>query len=157
MSRVRVPFPALNPAVAGLFFGGVAKWSKAKVCKTFIRQFESDRRLLKIYLSKKRRSATRHLAGESDRRLKSSHPFSLIIYYTYILRSLKDHKRYIGSTDNLIRRVDEHNDGLVKSTKNRRPLVLIYSEEFHSKTEALKREKFFKSGYGRSFLKKIGK
>jgi len=81
----------------------------------------------------------------------------LIMYYTYILRSLKDHKRYIGSTDNLIRRVDEHNDGLVKSTKNRRPLVLIHSEEFHSKIEALKQEKFFKSGYGRSFLKKNGK
>ena len=79
------------------------------------------------------------------------------MYYTYVLHSLKDDNRYIGSTDNLIRRVDEHNDGLVKSTKNRRPLVLIYSEEFHSKTEALKREKFFKSGYGRSFLKKIGK
>jgi len=79
------------------------------------------------------------------------------MYFVYVLRSLKDHKRYIGSTDNLIRRVNEHNDGLVKSTKNRRPLILIYSEEFNTKSEALKREKFFKSGYGRSFLKKIGK
>jgi len=77
--------------------------------------------------------------------------------YVYVLRSLQDHKRYIGSTDNLSRRVQEHNNGLVKSTKNRRPLTLIYSEEFHSKSEALKREKFFKSGFGRSFLKKIGK
>jgi putative endonuclease len=133
MSRVRVPFPALIPTKSGLFFGGVAKWSKAKVCKTFIRRFESDRRL------------------------KSSLPFSLIMYYTYVLRSLKDHKRYIGSTDNLSKRVKEHNDGLVKSTKNRRPLILIYSEEFNSKSESLKREKFFKSGFGRGFLKKIGK
>jgi putative endonuclease len=128
------PVSRSNPDRVGIiFFGGVAKWSKAKVCKTFIRRFESDRRL------------------------KSFLPSSLIMYYTYVLHSLRDQKRYIGSTDSLIRRVDEHNNGLVKSTKNRRPLVLIYSEEFHSKTEALKREKFFKSGYGRSFLKKIGK
>ena len=79
------------------------------------------------------------------------------MYYVYVLRRLKDHNRYSGSTDNLSRRVKEHNDGFVKSTKNRRPLILIYSEEFHSKSEALKREKFFKSGYGRSFLNKIGK
>jgi putative endonuclease len=79
------------------------------------------------------------------------------MYYVYVLRSLKDHKRYIGSTDNLLKRVDEHNDALVKSTKNRRPLVLIYSEEFVLRSEALKRERFFKTGFGRSFLKKIGK
>jgi hypothetical protein len=39
------PVSRSNPALAGFFFGGVAKWSKAKVCKTFIRRFESDRRL----------------------------------------------------------------------------------------------------------------
>lgn len=78
------------------------------------------------------------------------------MYYVYVLRSIKDKKRYIGSTDNLGRRIDEHNKGLVKSTKNR-PFNLIYFEEFHIKSEALNREKFFKSGFGRSFLKKIGK
>ena len=56
----------------------------------------------------------------------------------------------------IIERIAEHNAGLVKSTKNRRPLEFIYSEEFNTKSEALKREKFFKSGRGREFLNSIG-
>jgi putative endonuclease len=56
-----------------------------------------------------------------------------------------------------MRRIYEHNDGFVKSTKNRKPLELIYFEEFQLKSEAMKREKFFKSGLGRSFLAKIEK
>ncbi len=60
-------------------------------------------------------------------------------------------------TSDIDRRILEHNDGLVKSTKNRRPLELIYSEKFEAKSEAMKREKFFKSGRGREFLKSIDK
>ena len=54
-------------------------------------------------------------------------------YFVYILTSLKDSKRYIGMTSDLNRRLNEHNSGKVKSTKNRRPLELIYTEEFTSK------------------------
>ena len=79
------------------------------------------------------------------------------MYFVYVLKSFKDNKRYIGMSSNLQRRLYEHNNGLVKSTKNRKPLELIYFEEFSSKTEALKREKFFKSGSGRQFLKNVGK
>ncbi len=79
------------------------------------------------------------------------------MYFVYVLKSFKDNKRYIGMSSNLKRRLYEHNNGLVKSTKNRKPLELIYFEEFSSKTEALKREKFFKSGSGRQFLKNVGK
>ena len=80
-----------------------------------------------------------------------------MIFYVYVLRSLKDKKRYIGMTKRtIIERIAEHNAGLVKSTKNRRPLEFIYSEEFNTKSEALKREKFFKSGRGREFLNSIG-
>jgi putative endonuclease len=78
------------------------------------------------------------------------------MYFVYVLKSQKDSKRYIGFTDNLERRLYEHNSGLVKSTKNRRPLELIYYEKFDSKTEAMKREKFFKTGYGRTFLSTKG-
>ncbi|MEJ5351107.1 MAG: GIY-YIG nuclease family protein [Melioribacteraceae bacterium] len=74
------------------------------------------------------------------------------MFYVYVLLSLKDFKRYIGFTENLHRRLWEHNSGLVKSTKNRRPLKLIYHESFSSKHEAMMREKFFKSGRGRAFL-----
>ncbi len=81
-----------------------------------------------------------------------------MIYSVYILRSLKDKKRYVGMTERPInQRLAEHNAGLVKSTKNRRPLEFIYSEEYNTKNDALKREKFFKSGKGREFLKSIGK
>jgi putative endonuclease len=79
------------------------------------------------------------------------------VYYVYILLSEKDNIRYVGYTKNLKRRINEHNSGSVKSTKNRRPLKLIYSEEYESKGDAMKREKFFKSGLGRSFLKSINK
>ncbi|MBZ0181485.1 MAG: GIY-YIG nuclease family protein [Melioribacteraceae bacterium] len=77
-------------------------------------------------------------------------------YFVYIFTSLKDSKRYIGMTSDLSRRLNEHNSGKVKSTKNRRPLELIYTEEFISKQDALNRETFFKSGKGREFLKSIG-
>ncbi len=75
-------------------------------------------------------------------------------YTVYILKSSKDNKRYIGCTNNILRRLDEHSIGLVKSTRSRRPLELIYNEEFENKSEALARERFFKSGKGREYLDK---
>jgi putative endonuclease len=75
-------------------------------------------------------------------------------YTVYILKSYKDNKRYIGCTQNILRRLDEHKSGLVKSTKNRRPFELIYSEEFQNKSDAFTRERFFKSGKGREYLDK---
>jgi len=75
-----------------------------------------------------------------------------MIYYVYILHSLKDNKRYIGMTSDIQRRISEHNQGLVKSTKYRRPLELIHSEEFTNKMDALKREKQLKSKKGKIFL-----
>jgi len=76
-------------------------------------------------------------------------------YVVYILKSTKDRKRYIGVTADLKRRLFEHGQGLVKSTKNRRPLEVIHKEEFESKSAALQREKFYKSGKGREYLKDI--
>ena len=75
-------------------------------------------------------------------------------YTINIIKSSKDNKRYIGCTKNILRRLDEHNNGLVKSTRNRRPLELIYNEEFENKADAFAREKFFKSGKGREYLDK---
>ena len=77
--------------------------------------------------------------------------------FVYAISSLVKNYIYVGQTDHVIRRFHEHNDGLEKTTKPFAPFELIYSEEFQSKSEALKREKFFKSGHGRSFLKKIGR
>jgi len=75
--------------------------------------------------------------------------------FVYVLLSLKDQKRYIGLTNNLERRFNEHNSGQVKATKYRKPFKLIYSESFDNRSEAALREKFFKTGKGREYLKKI--
>lgn len=75
-------------------------------------------------------------------------------YFVYILFSFKDRKLYIGYTENFESRVNEHQKGKVKATKFRLPLVLIYYEAFTNKKDAKAREKFLKSGFGRSQLKK---
>ena len=66
---------------------------------------------------------------------------------------MKDSKLYIGWTNDLQKRIKSHNDGNVDSTKNRRPLELIYVEAGRVKEKAIKREKYFKTGFGRKFLK----
>jgi len=76
-----------------------------------------------------------------------------MFYYTYVLISDKDGKFYVGWTNNLEERIDTHNKGLVESTKHRRPLELIYYEACQNKEKAIKREKYFKTGFGRRFLK----
>jgi len=75
-------------------------------------------------------------------------------YYTYVLRSIKDNKLYYGQTKNLKLRIEQHNNGNVTSTKNRRPLELIYFEGCLILKDALRREKYFKTYYGRMFVKK---
>ncbi len=75
------------------------------------------------------------------------------MFYTYVLRSVRDGKLYIGFTEDLKNRLIFHNQGKVESTKNRRPLQLVYYEACNNKDKALKREKYFKTGFGRNFLK----
>lgn len=66
------------------------------------------------------------------------------MYYVYILFSLKDNKFYVGKTKDLIKRLERHNKGLVRSTKHRRPLKLIYQEIYKTAREAYLREKELK-------------
>ena len=75
--------------------------------------------------------------------------------YIYILKSLKDAKSYVGSTNDLTRRIGEHNTGKCKSTKARIPMELVYMEEYDTLGEARKRERFLKTTSGRRVLKKI--
>lgn len=75
------------------------------------------------------------------------------MYNVYVLISLKDYKFYIGFSENLEQRVKDHNFGSNKSTKNRRPFKLIYSEAHLSKIDALKRERYFKTAKGKTTLK----
>lgn len=75
------------------------------------------------------------------------------MFYVYILKSIKKNWFYKEHTSNLDKRLEKHNAGEVRSTKNRRPYILVYQEEFSSRGEAMKREKYFKSLEGGKFIK----
>ncbi|MCC6866089.1 MAG: GIY-YIG nuclease family protein [Ignavibacteria bacterium] len=76
-------------------------------------------------------------------------------FYTYVIKSTIDGRLYKGVTDNIKRRLTEHNAGKTKSTKAYIPWKLVQIEEFDTFEAARKRELYLKSGEGREFLKKI--
>ena len=77
-------------------------------------------------------------------------------FTVYVIKSSKNNKRYVGFTHkDSLARVTEHNQGCNKWTRNNKPFKLIYQEKYKTKTEAIKREKFLKSGQGRKFLDTI--
>ena len=76
------------------------------------------------------------------------------MYYTYVLLSCKDKAFYTGFTGNLKLRFEQHNKGIVESTKNRRPLKLIYYEACLDKDDAIKRERYLKSYHGKMFIRR---
>lgn len=73
--------------------------------------------------------------------------------YVYVLMSEKDKNNYVGFTQNVEKRLGEHNKGLVTSTRNRRPLKLIYFEASFDQTDATNREKYLKSSWGKRYMK----
>jgi putative endonuclease len=75
------------------------------------------------------------------------------MFYVYVLRSLKDGKLYAGFTEDLRRRIKEHNKGQESSTKRGVPFELVYYEACQSKYDALRREKYLKTAYGKRYLK----
>ena len=75
------------------------------------------------------------------------------MYYTYVLQSEKDKNFYTGFTEDLKLRFEQHSKGLVESTKDRRPLKLIYYEACLDQADARKREKYLKLYHGKMFLK----
>ena len=74
-------------------------------------------------------------------------------YYVYVLRSEKDGKFYTGYTQDLKKRLDQHNNGEVTSTKNRRPLKLVYFEGCLNQQDATHREKYLKTSWGKRYIK----
>ena len=76
------------------------------------------------------------------------------MWYVYIIKSEKNERLYTGVTSNLKRRIEEHNNKVGGSyTKKNGPFKLLFYEAFLDKKDAMKDERFFKSGYGREVLK----
>lgn len=74
--------------------------------------------------------------------------------YVYVLRSLKDHQFYVGLARDLPLRVQQHNKGLVTSTKKRVPFELVYWEGCLNEGDAARREKYLKSAWGKRYIKR---
>jgi putative endonuclease len=77
------------------------------------------------------------------------------MYLIYVLKSLKNGRKYVGYTHRAIdARLAEHNQGYNKWSRKNGPFKIIYTEKYNTEKEARNREKYFKTGKGREFLKK---
>jgi putative endonuclease len=74
-------------------------------------------------------------------------------YFIYVLKSESTHSSYVGHTSNLEKRLVEHNNGKSLSTRGKRPWRLVYNEECTTRSEAVSRERYFKSVKGRLELR----
>jgi len=77
------------------------------------------------------------------------------MHFVYVLLSKKDSQFYIGYTEDILKRVEDHNEGKNESTRARRPLDLLYYEAHTSKEDALRREHYFKTSKGKTTLRLI--
>lgn len=75
------------------------------------------------------------------------------MFYVYIIRSDIDGRFYVGLSDNIERRIKEHNSGKTFSTKGYRPWRLFFFEQYPTRIEARNRERYLKSGSGKEFIK----
>ncbi|OGE89258.1 MAG: hypothetical protein A2722_01285 [Candidatus Doudnabacteria bacterium RIFCSPHIGHO2_01_FULL_50_11] len=79
------------------------------------------------------------------------------MWYIYVIQSIKNGTYYTGSTNNLERRLHEHNNSYKKNSfsyKNR-PYQLVHFEKFDSRPEAIAREKYLKTGKGREEIQRL--
>jgi putative endonuclease len=74
------------------------------------------------------------------------------MFFVYIIKSIQEDWYYVGLSKNILRRLKEHNDGKVRSTRSRRPYKLIYKETFKTRLEARIREKQLKNGHRKKRL-----
>ncbi len=79
----------------------------------------------------------------------------IVMFYVHAIKSEARNYIYVGMTNDLQRRLKEHNNKENKSTKAHAPFQLIYFEKFETREEARKKEKYLKSGIGKEFLKEL--
>ena len=77
------------------------------------------------------------------------------MFFVYAIRSLTRNYVYVGLSNDYERRVNEHNEGYERTTKPYRPFEIILVEEFPTRPEERKREKYLKSGVGKAYLKSL--
>ncbi|HET6540294.1 MAG TPA: GIY-YIG nuclease family protein [Chryseolinea sp.] len=77
------------------------------------------------------------------------------MFYVYCLKSLARNYIYVGLTDNLDRRISQHQNGENRTTAPYRPFLLFHTEQFLNRAQARTREKYLKSGVGKEFLKQL--
>ena len=76
-------------------------------------------------------------------------------YFVYAIKSELDGRIYVGFSEDVEKRLKEHNSGKTKSTKGFRPWDIIFTQECDSRIEARKLEKYYKSGIGKEKLKQL--
>ena len=74
------------------------------------------------------------------------------MYYVYALRSLKDGKFYVGFAKDISKRLAAHNNRQVQATRNRIPFEIVYYEASRNINDAIKRERYLKTTYGKRYL-----
>jgi putative endonuclease len=79
-------------------------------------------------------------------------PKPVIMFHVYVLRSERTGRRYIGSAENIEVRLQRHNSGHSKATRHGMPWVVIHTESFLTRAEAVQKELYYKSGRGRDAL-----
>ena len=78
-----------------------------------------------------------------------------MFYYVYILQSKKNNSLYVGYTEDLRKRLQEHNRGLNFSTKPYKPWQLIHYEAYRDQKDAKRREEYLKTSQGARLLKRM--
>jgi len=77
------------------------------------------------------------------------------MFHVYVLRSNKTGRRYVGSCENIPDRLGRHNAGHSKATQHGIPWILVHSEGFADRAQAVKKERYYKTGRGREELDRL--
>jgi len=77
------------------------------------------------------------------------------MFYVYVLRSGKTGRFYVGSCQDVDGRVRRHNAGHSKATRHGIPWILLHSENFPTRAEATRKERYYKTGRGRDELNRL--
>ena len=151
--RIHIPSQMFRPAESALVFRVLRKmgsdfFKQKPLLRSSLMLGATKYKHLYNYLSTKNEVKRRSVLCSLGRSRTTA------MYYIYIIQSLKDESFYIGSTEDLKRRLQEHNRGEVRYTSSKIPYRLVWYCAFRDKKKALVFEKYLKQGSGFAFTKK---